>query len=214
MTMMFRTVKDSLINNVLGPAEHGRYRTIGYQRQMKAAGEALGDDRMVQVFFHSGDFAKQGGRVNGVTQHDAIFRIELTTASAAEGDLSVINDPNATAAQVAAAMAAFQEAAAVADESIDELFDLIYQVLMDARNIHLGLETKGEVSNRWVQGLQKDNPIPRGEYVVLTGSVQLGCRVAEQILGDEGVINEDYDITVDIVGDDIEKTGVAGTLGG
>lgn len=215
MTMFFRTVKDSIINNVLGPAEHGRFQTVGYQRQLKSADETTEDStRLVQVYYYSGDFEKAGGRLNGLNQHDITFRVDLTVSKPAKGDLSTINAPGATAAQIAAALSDFQEAAQVVDESMDELFDIVYQILMDARNIHLGLETKGEVANRWVSSLQKDQPVPRGEYVILTGSVTLNCRVAEHILGDEGVINEVYDITIDQDGDDVEKTGVAGNLGG
>ena len=52
--MQFRVVKDSLINNVLGPAEFGRFQTVGFQRQMKGAGEVVGTLRMVQVYFSAG----------------------------------------------------------------------------------------------------------------------------------------------------------------
>ena len=39
--MNFRVIKASLIDNVIGPAEAGRFTTIGFQRQSKSAIESL-----------------------------------------------------------------------------------------------------------------------------------------------------------------------------
>lgn len=211
--MYFRTVKSSIVNNVLGPAEAGRFQTVGFQRQAKSADEVLDESRMVQVYYSAGDISKQGGRLTGPVQHDITYRVDMTVAKAAEGDLSLINNPAATAPQIAAALLAFQEASDLADDSLDELFDAVYQILMDARNYDMGM-SKGVVANRWVDQIQKDQPVPRGEYVVLTGSMLLKLRVVEQITGDTGTPGTDYDVVVDLEGDDIEKTGVAGTLGG
>ena len=84
---------------------------------------------------------------------------------------------------------------------------------MDARNIYAGLD-KGIVANRWVDTIQKDTPLPRGEYVLLTGSMILTLRVAELVEGDTGAPGAIFDTTIDIEGDDVERTGAAGTLGG
>lgn len=205
--MTFRALKTSIIDNILGPAEAGQFVTIGFQRQAKAAEEVLDSLRTVQVYYSSGDFNKSAGRINGPSQHDITFRIDLAVSKAAEGDLSVINNPESTQPQVEAAILAFQEAADLADQSIDELIEIVYQILMDAENIGLGL-ADGIVSNRWVDNIQKDNPLPRGEYAVLTASMILTCRVAEAITGIAGTAANIFDTTVDIDGDDVEKTGV------
>ena len=207
MTMMFRTVKDSIVNNVLGPAEEGRFVTIGFQRQSKSANEVLDMSRLVQVYFAGGNFDKPGRKIE--LAHDITYNIELTVSKAAEGDLSVINNPNASQAQISAAIMAFQEASDLADTSIDELIDIVYQILMDAQNIDLGM-VAGEVSSRWVTGIKKNQPVPQGEYVILTASMSLTCRVAEEVSGEVGVAQtgKPYLTVVDIDGDNNEKTAI------
>ena len=208
MTMNFETVKDSIINNILGPAEAGRFQTIGFQRQSKNADEVLDELRMVQVYFSRGTFSKRGGRNTGPVQHDVVYRVELTVSKATEGDLTTLESSSATPAQLATALTTFSEASALADTSLDELAGIVYQILMDGLNYDLGV-TKYTVSNRWIDTLQKDTPNSRGELIVLTGSMDLSCRMAEQISGDVGVeVPGIYDNTVDIEGDDVEKTGV------
>ena len=205
--MRFRTVKDSIVNNVLGPAEAGRFVTVGFQRQSTSADEVLDTSRIVQVYFSEGDFGKPQGRRAGPTQHDITYHIELTVSKAAEGDLSIINSPTATQGQISAAILAFQEAADLADQSIDELIDIVYQILMDARSIDLGM-VAGEVSNRWVTDIKKNQPVPQGEYVILTASMALTCRVAEDVTGEAGVAQtgKPYLTVVDLDGDNNEKT--------
>ena len=205
--MQFRVLKASIIDDVLVPAEGGQYVTVGAQRQSKSADEVKDSSRTVQLYYSAGDFPKRGAGLTGPTQHDITFRVDLSVSKAAEGDLSAINAVGATPAIIQAALAAFQEASALADDSIDELIDIIYQILMSASNVDLGL-TEGEVANRWVSNIEKDNPLPRGDLVVLTASMRLTCRVSEEITGDEGTAANIFDSTVDIDGDDTEKTGV------
>lgn len=211
--MIFRQIKEALVNQILGPAEAGRFRTVGFQRQVKSAAETLGASRMVQVYYSSGDFPKNAGRINGPTIHDITIRLDLTVSTAAAGDLSVINNPASTSEQIAVALLAFQEAASLADDSIDELFDIVYQIIMDGRNVDLGLPS-GTVSNRWIDQINKDDPVPRGEYVILTGSMILTCRAAETVSGDIGVAGNIYNIDINIPDDEVQKTGKEGILGG
>lgn len=206
MTMNFRNIAASL-TTILGNAEAGRYQTIGFQRQVTSADESLNILRMVQVYYSSGEFSTQGSPVNGPTQHDATYNIDLRVASPATADLSVINNPVSTPAEIAAAIASMAESAQIANESIDELMDIIYQVIMDARNYDLG-QSIGTVANRFIHGTQKDQPVPQGEYVVLTGSIQFRVRTYEEVLGDTGTAGGIYDTTIDIDGDDVEKTGI------
>lgn len=211
MTMAFRTIKSSIVS-ILGSAEDGRYQTIGFQRQVKGADEVLDNLRFVTVYFSSGGFPKSSGRNTGVTQHDITYRIELTVSKAAEADLTTLNDPNSTDTERAAAMIAMEEASFLADASLDELFDIVYQILMDPRNYDFG-QPKGKVANRWVDQLQKDDPVPQGELVVITGSALLTMRASEDIVGETGTPgNGIISTTVDIEGDDVERTGVDANL--
>ncbi len=212
--MNFRKIQESLIINILGPAEKDRFRVIGFQRQAKSAAEVLDCDRQVQVYYSAGEFKKTGGRLTGPVQHDITFKVELTVSKGVEIDLSVINSGSATAAEKSNAIAEFQEGSDAADKSFDELVEIIYQILMDARNYDLGMPV-GTISNRWIDRIQKDIPSPNGEYVVLTGSMDLTVRAVEEVNGEEGLGTATvYDITVDQDGDDVEKAGVSGTLGG
>ena len=212
--MNFRCIKDSLINNILGPASSGKFQVVGFQRQAKSAEETLDFSRLVQVFYHASEFPKGAGRLTGPVQHDITYRVELTVSKAAGVNLLVINDENATQNELAPAIAGFQEASDLADKSIDKLFDLVYQILMCAQNYDMQLPV-GTVANRWITNMQKEAPMPRGEYVILTGFLDLTLRTAEQIGGEalQGIATE-FDVVIDQDGDDVEKAGVSGTLGG
>lgn len=208
--MEFRTIKANLVI-ILGEAAAGRYQVVGYPGQSKAAGEVLGNLRTVQVFYGNGDFSKGKAGITGPTVHEAVYQIRLIVASQAVGDIATINNPASTPEQKATALAGILNSAEQADASIDELFDIIYQILMDGRNLDLG--TTGPpftVSERWVAGMQKDDPLPEGEYVAITGNIQFGCQMIEQVPGDTTAetANPSYDMTNDIDGDDTEKTGV------
>jgi len=181
MTMNFRLIKASVVN-LLGAAEGGRYRTIGYQKPGQGESEVKNNDRSVQVYYSSGDFSKSGGGVAGSsTSHEITINFDLTVSKPALVDLSIIQNPASTPAQIQGALAALQEASDLADNSFDELADIIYQEIMDARNVDLGLARP--VGSRWISGINKDDPLPRGKLVVLTGSMQLTCKIDEQVTG-------------------------------
>lgn len=205
--MNFRKVKIS-IENILKKAENDRYVTVGFQRQSKSAIETLDKSRLVQVYYSSGEFDKSAGRLNGPVQHDVTFNIDFTVTKAAEGDMSAITNPLATQQEIIDALANFSESSQLVDESVDELINIVYQVLMDAENVDLGMDV-GIVSNRWLPRVQKNNPLSQGEYVTITASLQLTCRMVEIVEGDTGIPGgKVHDVTVDIEGDDVEKTGV------
>jgi hypothetical protein len=166
------------------------------------------------VYYLRGEFDRASNRnIRGPFQHDVTFRMGLTVSAAATVNLGLINDPESTAGEITAVLAAFHDASELADGYIDELAELVWQILMDARNYDLGM-TKGTVSNRWVAQISKDDPLPRGELVVLSGIMDMTCRMTEESLGATPVAAGVYDATIDIQGDDVEATGVAGTLGG
>lgn len=211
MTMTFRTLKANL-EEILVAAAAGRYQVVGYEIQGTGAGEVLGSNRRVQIFYESGDFPLGKAGRQGPTQHEITFRIGLTLSATSKGDLATIDSGAATPAQKAAALAAFQDAAGEADTAMDEFLDIIYQILMDKNNEDIG--TAGPpfiVSSRWVSGMIKDIPLSQGEFVVLTGSLSYTCQAIETIVGVAGtpVGTEPFNQTTDLVGDDIEKTGAS-----
>ena len=215
VTMQFQAVRDAIIatlgadSGALPVAE--QFRVVGFQRQAEDAVAAL--TNTVQVFYSSGAFPKRSSSfVGDSVKHVLTFRVEMTVAKKALGDLAGL-DSASTPAEASLALATFAEAAQTADDAIDQLWANIWNVLMDAKNETFGLGI-GDVSSRWVDGFQKDNPTPRGEIVLLTANARLTCDVDESVLGIVGNAGEDFDVTFDdINGDTDQKTGVAGTLG-
>jgi len=206
--MNFRKIKQSITGKVLGPAEGGRYRTIGYQKQNTDVEDVLGSNRTVQVFFSSSDFPKNASSLQGPFKHEVSYRIELAVAEDAAVNLAALKDENATDADREKAWKSFVDAGDAADDSFDELAEIVFQVIMDARNIDLGMPI-GTVADRWVGQIRKDEPEPTGEFVMLTGAMMLTCSTSEEAEGDPGVTGAAIiDTTVDLEGDDVEKGGV------
>lgn len=208
--MQFQAVRDA-IETTLSADAASRYQVVGYQVQGTSAEERI--TPTVAVYYGAGAFPEAGGSIAGPNKHNATFRLEFTVVTQPEGDLATLQDENATPAELATALASFQNAAREADRVLDQLFSDVYGVIMDARNELFGLAV-GEVSSRWVGSMNKDNPTPKGEMVMLTGSAQLTCTVEEAVLGETGLAGIDIDTVVDFDGDDVEQTGVAGPLGG
>lgn len=204
--MNFRVVNQAIIDT-LGLSANGLFRVVGYRGQGKAAEEVKGNLRTVQSYFAQGDFPKSAGRQTGPTQHNMTFAIGLTVSAPATCNLSVINNPGASSGQIASALSAMSEASHNADILLDELYELVYQILMDGRNFDLNLPV-GTMSNRWVGSLQKDDPNPRGDLVVLTGTLTYTCNTVESPAGATGAIANSVSTVLDIIGDDIEMTAV------
>lgn len=207
MTMNFRNIKASIVE-ILAANTNNCFVVVGHQRQGTAAEEQTGFNRTVQVFWSASDFPKSSGSIGGDRQNDATYRIELMVAAPAQGDLRTLSNPNASAAALSMALLALTEGSAVADDSLDELVDLVYQILSDATNKDMG-QAEGIVSNTWISTAQKDDPLFEGELVVLTASMFLTLRTVETITGLTATAAGDIqDTTLDIVDDDIERTEV------
>lgn len=206
-TMLFRQLNQAIIT-LLGENEYGRYQTIGYQRQKKSEQDAKGTKRLVQVYYNAGEFPKGAGRGTAATRHDMTFRIEFTVSALAKVDLTIINNPEATPNQLQAALEKTLEAAKLADDSFNELVNIIYQILMNPVNYDFGFD-KGLFSSRWVNQVQKDDPIERGQLVVLVGSMLLTVITEEQISGETPKTTPGVqDTNIELSGDDVTKTGI------
>lgn len=203
--MQFRTVKTAL-QTILGDQAESRFQVIGYQRQSKSSDEMLGNNRIVQVYYADGNFPKSG-RIRGPKFHDITIEIDMSASAAAQVDISILDSTTATAIQKAEALAALREAAEVADTQLDEIIDAVYQIVMDARNEELGL-TVGEISNRWVDRIQKDTLLERGDLVVKTANMKYTCRVIEDVPGDLGTEPETVELESEINVGDSEGAGV------
>ncbi len=215
--MQFEIAEQSILDNVLGPAEAGRFVTIGGKRQKDSA-KAINDKRKVMVVYNSGDFPESGGAQYGPVKHDCTFDVILIEATPAKVDLSVLNDENASADSKATALRQMAEPSIEANRNMNEFIRIVWQILMDLRNEQMGMVPPDDrpnlklVSDRWISNISKGDPVPEGEFVVLTASMNLTLTVSEDITGDDlpdtpvdGVIL-DGDIELD--GDDVAAQGV------
>lgn len=196
MTMMFRTVKADLIT-LLGAQAGGQYRVLGFQEMVRSAEGVNDTDRVVEVYYSNGNFKDGGGAMFGTTKHDITFRIDMSVSRASSVDLSVLNNPASTEGQRATALAAFVSAKKLVDDSFDELIDVIYNIIMDPRNQEFG-GTKYSVGSRWIGNVTKDEIVPRGEYAILTGTMQLTCNVTEELTGDTGTTGDIVNLELEL----------------
>lgn len=211
--MNFRIVKNA-VQDLLDTYAAGRFRVIGKQVMSKSADEIKDNDRLVQVYYSDGSFPKSG-RLHGPKIHDIVIEIDMSASAGAAGDLSILDNPLATAIQKSAAIAAIREASEIADTKIDELIDAVYNILMDARYESLSLPV-GTISSRWIDRIQKDTLLERGEFVVKTANMKYTCRVQEYVSGDIGnqpsrvIYDSTTPISADVteIQDTTEKTGV------
>lgn len=205
--MIFQEIRDS-IRRVLAQNADGEFSLIGAQKRGKGAAAVKDKNRLVEVYYYRGEFPKTGAGVLGPSKHEMQFRIDFTVAQASKGDIATIQDPGATADQVSRALQAMKESELAADDSLDDLFAQVYQILMDARHETFDLPL-GTVASRWVSSLSKDEPIERGNFTILTGSCILSCTTAEPVTGYQGVeAGPILDTTVEVETDLPGKAGV------
>lgn len=205
--MNFRVI-DQALTDLLGTAAAGRFQVAGYQKQAMEVREVVDNNRIVEVFYSRGEFPKSASTRRGPTRHNMQFDLNLTVAKGAETDLSVIDNPASPPAAVAAAIAATKYAAARADDSWNELADIVYQIIMDAQQIDIGLSTP--IADTWLMSIEKDPPLERGSHVVLTGLMRFTCARDEQVEGDVGVagVAPLHDVTTEYNEDTYGKAGV------
>jgi len=182
--MNFRIVKDKLVE-ILGDAAHGRYRVYGYQKQNKSSDEILNNDRSVQVYFSEGLFPKNKGSFVGEKSHEMTFEIDLSVSASSSGDLEILESDLTTANQKSIALSGIREASEIVDKKLDELIEIVFQVLLDARKTDLDLGN-GIIASRWINHIQKDPVLNSGDLVVKTANLKYTCLTVEQITGDTG----------------------------
>lgn len=205
MTMYFRQIKNA-ITTTLGDAAASRYQVRGYQPKGIAPEEILDSSRIVRVYYSQGNMKQSSSYLSGPFNHDMTFNIEMEVSKRTEVDLTVLQNPSATMAQVQAAWTALKTSEEAADDSIDELWDHVFQAIMDARERDLGLSFK--IGTRWLTDFSKESIMTRGEYAVLSGTARITCSVDELVSGETPVDCDVIDTVIDTEDDDVEKTGV------
>lgn len=206
MTMNFRVLRDAIIQ-LLGDNANGKFRVVGYQQQGATGEENAGESRSVQVYFSKGINPKSAGSMSGSNQHDTLFNLDMTVAMKTAGDVATFNDPNATPAQLIAALQSMQAGEELVQDKLDELYELVYQIIQDPVNRNLGVQDE-VIASRWLQGFDKDDIMRRGEFAVLTGRSVISARMEERTTGLTGNALETIDTGFDTEGDPTVRSGV------
>ena len=185
--MYFQTVKAAIIALLNATAPAGRFSVMAYQQQKHDADEIAEYNRHVSVYYKSGSFASSSRPVAGIMQHDMTFSVDMLISAKALVDLRTLDDPQSTAAQRAAALAAYYDAGAHADDLADDLFAQIFNIFCNPVNRDLGLPS-GRITDipgsPRLSNFEKSDVARQGEMVVLGCSALLKIRCAEKTAGD------------------------------
>lgn len=204
--MEFIEIKNAIIN-LLETNSGVNYQVAKAQKQEKSAEEFIDGNRLVEVYYKRGTFPKDSGRYTGPVQHSATFFVELTVSAPVEVDLAVLENPAATPAQIQTALNGMKLASVNADEKMDELISIVWNILFDAENHHLGL-AEGKIASRWIDDVEKGDPNPRGSLVMLTATMPYSCVLSETPGGEDPIDNEEINLENEINEDTNQKTGI------
>jgi hypothetical protein len=98
-------------------------------------------------------------------------------SKADEVDLTVIDNPNATPAEIIAATAAKQNAEQLASNACDQTFGFVWDILENPT--FQDFENVGTVSSNWVTEFAKGAPSRHGKFVTVLGDATLTIRIEE-----------------------------------
>jgi len=162
------------------------------------------------VFYKGGAFPLSGSVRKGPTKHEIQFELAFIVSKASSMDL--VPFVSGTESDKAAALTLLDPAAHAADRAMDQLWDDVYQAVMDVTKFDWGL-TRGVVINRYVDRFSKDQPTHSGKHVILSASAIVTCHTQEELINTIPTVQADS-YTGEIIndGDDVAKTGVADDL--
>ncbi len=185
-------LKEFLVNE-----SNGEYFVVGHQKQRRNA-MALRGKKMVQVFHSGGSFPRDASSMNGPTQYDAVATVRLTVSESASVDLSVLNDPDSTEAERMIALTDGMDAEERANDSLDDLFSMMFHSIMGGDGEHFGNEDEFTISDRWGHDFRKEPCIKTGSLVVINGYYDIGFTCEEipdgHIPVDGSIVNGEIDI--------------------
>lgn len=180
--MNFRTIKLNIISilnagNLLLPLA-SRFEVVQAQRQNQS-GDDVNRIKKVTVYYAGADVPENKGSVNGTSLTNPTFRIELCVNSKA-----IVTNP--------ALPTTGKSAELVADDVMDEFIEQVWNILMAAPNMDLGM-TLGQVSNRYIKNIDKSTINKDGSHAQLFAIMDLTCTTPElqpEQIGVDAYINE------------------------
>ena len=189
------------IEDLLDQHSGDRFVVVGPYR--KADAENIFKKPTVLVFYSEGSFDKSKSSVNSPYHHDASFNIHLSVAAKATSNLAVLQNPEAKPEQYAIALAASNDAVALADAKTDELIAIVYDIIMRPEHRKLGFD---DITSRWVPQINKYQPSSIGAIVTSGATITLKAQTAEKVTSAITTLGETIDTVIDL--DDESKQGV------
>ena len=178
MSMAFQTIKTAIVTTLKNSAA-GRFRTDPAMPQDMGATD-IEQIPLVHVFYAGGEFPKSSAPIRGKTIHEAKYNVLLTLAKPCYADLATLEDQTSTVSEITTALTAVQAANELADTAFDELVNIVWNILRDPQNEFLGLDRANySIANLWIENVVKENPLNRGETVIISGSLNLSIRCVE-----------------------------------
>jgi len=174
--MNFQTIK-AAIQPTLQTQALGAFQVMGSAGEGRDA-DALALLPLVEVFFDGSEFVKGASSSVGRKSHDVTFKINLTTVTPGAADLTGLDNPSTTPAMAAQIIANAKTSEGAADTAFDNLVSQVWNILANPANTFMGLPV-GSFSNLWIDAIKKGGPIGRGEYTVLSGTMNLTLRASE-----------------------------------
>jgi len=200
--MKFIDAKQAIVN-LVGSNANGEFRVVGYEPFPQDAKDFVGKNRTVRIFYSGGKF---DGAITTPVAHDIEMMLEMVAVAKNKVDLDILDDPNSTQIQRAAALAGTQPAAEIVDASMDEFISLLWNILMAPQNQWLGLG-KYVIGNRMVKEIKKDRLVPVGKMAILTAYMSLSFSIQEV---SKGIKSNTFEGSVTnfnpINGDTVQKT--------
>lgn len=203
--MYFRQIKTALEQLLIDKAA-GRYRVQGYQIQTRSPEEVEGNNRLVVITYDQGDFPGQGYRSGGSVDHQASYRVALYVSSGSIADIQEITNAENTNGQRQTSLSVTIPGHKIIDDSIDELFEIVFQVILDREDTDLGLGSEA-FDKLIISQYQKDDPFEMGGKACISASFQIQAKLNEEITGADPIAGESINTLTDING----AGNVAGT---
>lgn len=179
--MKFEELRDSM-TALLRANETGLFVTIDAQLMSRSAEELKDAARTVQVFFQEMDSDPSKATKNQFDADDT-YVFELSASAAATADLAGLKkDSGKTPEEKALILAQSKRGSFNADRSLDELWRIVVQIIMDSVNEDLGLP-KYTVSDRKLRNFRKNQINDHGNLVTISGTGRLTATLTETVTG-------------------------------
>lgn len=189
------------LQEFLSSNSNGEYYVVGHSLQKKNAQEIeRRGSKMVQVYITGVSPDRYVSSRNSETTVKCTAIIRMTVTASIEMDLATIEDPNSTPEQRALALADSYDAAAKADDEMDELFGHMFDLVLGADGEYHGSgpENPYQIADSWGDDFTKEEALKGGSLVVINGYFRVQFTTQEIPNGDIPVVGNIVFGTIDL----------------